>query len=670
MADETAVQLSRQLNSKGIHPDRIERVDVVHGGDHGCKAFIAGSRISVILSKNNNTTDDNEDEVKHESFSFEISVAEILCRKDNAEILTLTIKDDLTKGLKTIAEEHLNITVDDQNKVVCSFGEASTDAAFPSIKPHLYVVGDLAYYGMILGKEGMSGDHCHLCKLSAKEFVNLAKNGELWVHEELAKMGEAFVEVQKVKPKTNPKNGVKAVTWWPFIPMNHFVVPLLHCLIGVGDNIFTKFRDIVNDKIEYLSPVEVDTRLAVGAMEVKIDTIRASLAEWKKSPDGKELISQDGKIKRAKKALNKLEILNGISGVTSSSNNSPNQDFLEEVTAFIDGDDDCILNDEDEDGMEADVDEIGSASATPTPNATANSAVSDLEKGIEKVKLTIKKSQKIFDSLKAKRVQLFEAPLKRGKAYLKTLKTKIATSKSEHKKDGDGIEAKLFQVLKIKYGVKIQAYHGGTLTGKDIQKVMENASAIFTEFASILKANKRKDCELCNECIDALCARFSNLFVLWDGAFSYASKLDPAEDDIKQYSRFVTAAVHAHIQEGLSVTPKVHLMWKHVAQQMRLPGGLAWKREDWVEHMHQITNRLRTQFRTTQDKDVRAQAMARAYQQNTNPEANAWREEVNAESERGPRANHVSTVAARKRSREEARISVIEEWEVENPKDK
>ena len=46
---------------------------------------------------------------------------------------------------------------------------------------------------MILGKEGMSGDHCHLYKLSAKEFVNLAKNGELWVHEELAKMGEAFV---------------------------------------------------------------------------------------------------------------------------------------------------------------------------------------------------------------------------------------------------------------------------------------------------------------------------------------------------------------------------------------------------------------------------------------------------------------------------------------------
>ena len=103
----------------------------------------------------------------------------------------------------------------------------------------------------------------------------------------------------------------------------------------------------------------------------------------------------------------------------------------------------------------------------------------------------------------------------------------------------------MFYVLRTKYGVKIQAYHGGTFNGKDIQKVMENASAIFTEFASILKANKRKGCELCHECIDALCARFSNLFVFWDGAFSYASKLDPSEDDTKQYIRFATAAVHS-----------------------------------------------------------------------------------------------------------------------------
>ena len=42
------------------------------------------------------------------------------------------------------------------------------------------------------------------------------------------------------------------------------------------------------------------------------------------------------------------------------------------------------------------------------------------------------------------------------------------------------------------------------MASNDIQKVMENASAIFTEFANILKDNKKEDCELCNGCIEDL----------------------------------------------------------------------------------------------------------------------------------------------------------------------
>ena len=307
-------------------------------------------------------------------------------------------------------------------------------------------------------------------------------------------------KAKKEKPKKNPTNGVKSVTWWPFIPMDHFIVPLLHCLIGVGDNMFTRFRDIVNEKIEYLSPEEVYTRLAVGAMEGKIGEIRAELDAWKKSTDGKEYISLDAKIRRAKKSLKRLNLLNNISGVASTADNSPNQDFLQEVTAFIEEGGDAGVSD-DGDDVEPECDQAANASSA-TEESTGE--LSDLQKEINDVKKKLDESQKKYDSLKEKRVELFEDPLKKGKAYLKMIKSKISNSKSEHRKDGDGIEAKLFLVLKIKYGVKIQAYHGGTMNGKDIQKVMENASAIFTKFANILKANKKQGCELCNECIDAL----------------------------------------------------------------------------------------------------------------------------------------------------------------------
>ena len=95
--------------------------------------------------------------------------------------------------------------------------------------------------------------------------------------------------------------------------------------------------------------------------------------------------------------------------------------------------------------------------------------------------------------------------------------------------------------------------------------------------------------------------------MLWDGAFSYASTVNPTEQDIEMYTKLVTAAVHSHKVLGLSITPKVHMMWKHTKVQMKFPGpgGLGQKREDWVEHQHQIASRDREQFSKTKDREVR-----------------------------------------------------------------
>ena len=60
------------------------------------------------------------------------------------------------------------------------------------------------------------------------------------------------------------------------------------------------------------------------------------------------------------------------------------------------------------------------------------------------------------------------------------------------------------------------------------------------------------------------------------------------------------------------VTPKVHLMWRHVAPQMRLhPGGLGHKREDWAEKQHQITGVRRKVMGSTHNVDQRAKTMAK-----------------------------------------------------------
>jgi hypothetical protein len=51
------------------------------------------------------------------------------------------------------------------------------------------------------------------------------------------------------------------------------------------------------------------------------------------------------------------------------------------------------------------------------------------------------------------------------------------------------IETKVFKVLK-EIGVELSSYHGGSLNGKDIKKVMNNAFHIFDQFAAIFKGGE------------------------------------------------------------------------------------------------------------------------------------------------------------------------------------
>jgi hypothetical protein len=106
---------------------------------------------------------------------------------------------------------------------------------------------------------------------------------------------------------------------------------------------------------------------------------------------------------------------------------------------------------------------------------------------------------------------------------------------------------------------------------------MSNADVIFKQFLEILKdqSNHHSDCDLNNDDIDLMCQKFTDLTMLWDGAFSYVSKIDPSEEDIVMYERFAKAAIFSHQSMGCSAINKGHLMWAHTGCQKRnIPGGL------------------------------------------------------------------------------------------------
>ncbi len=60
------------------------------------------------------------------------------------------------------------------------------------------------------------------------------------------------------------------------------------------------------------------------------------------------------------------------------------------------------------------------------------------------------------------------------------------------------------------------------MNGKDIKKVMNNATHIFEKLAVILKEGLRDNCILSEEVLDTMCLHFREVFVLWDVAFSLA----------------------------------------------------------------------------------------------------------------------------------------------------
>lgn len=149
---------------------------------------------------------------------------------------------------------------------------------------------------------------------------------------------------------------------------------------------------------------------------------------------------------------------------------------------------------------------------------------------------------------------------------------------------------------------------------------MDNATYLFDQFSSILKSGKRDDCEMSDDKIDELCTNFQMVFLLWDGSFLLARKYNPTKEDWEEYQRYVDAAVKGHVNLGLSITPKVHLMHKHVRWQMEnIPGGLGNKMEDWVEKSHQLGKRLRARFRTMRNLQKRAKARQRVEHRDSDP---------------------------------------------------
>jgi hypothetical protein len=182
IAKELEVMIASKLKAAGIKLSdiNIKRIDFIAGADHGAGAFVAGCKIVIVYESRDQPTisipTPKSGSVPHEqSIVFDVSLAEVICRKDTSDLIQKTIGKELTAGFKTIAQKQLTIGLDGDDEIRCSFGGGDSLSKAFNPDTNLYVTGDLAFYAMVLGRESSSSSRCFMCRMSAKDFSKRMK---------------------------------------------------------------------------------------------------------------------------------------------------------------------------------------------------------------------------------------------------------------------------------------------------------------------------------------------------------------------------------------------------------------------------------------------------------------------------------------------------------------
>ena len=85
-----------------------------------------------------------------------------------------------------------------------------------------------------------------------------------------------------------PLLGVKQESWLPFLNFKHLMVPLLHCLIGIGNNLINRFCDVVNEYVDKLSAAEIKLARALTNYRLIMVETAKKRDEFDTSPEGKK----------------------------------------------------------------------------------------------------------------------------------------------------------------------------------------------------------------------------------------------------------------------------------------------------------------------------------------------------------------------------------------------
>ena len=193
---------------------------------------------------------------------------------------------------------------------------------------------------MMLGREGYAGTHCLYFTLLAKQWKE--KHGECLIQYgvdewTMRKLLEPFLNAQinqqsssqEQLPTTVAPNASTNSRWqkeapiWTCIPIENVIVPMLHILLGLGNDVIDNFwSEWFDEQVEQLTPEEIESRHMVLLAEISVEE---SEAKFKRHDDEKkELI-------KMRIEINKTLKEKGLDQMTKQHLNDQKQELLSNI---------------------------------------------------------------------------------------------------------------------------------------------------------------------------------------------------------------------------------------------------------------------------------------------------------------------------------------------------
>ncbi len=227
----------------GLFRKNIDKMELTLGGDHGKGAFTFIACLIVRF----------EDPLE-EPQVLEFQIGEIDSEKDSMELL-LPLVEKLGEGILSMnpkGEGDCTFMVcrKADGELLLHFDETEAEeqggeVVLLNTKLELYVNGDYKFLFMMAGRSGYCGGYCLYCRLRQSEWKRLHKTldrtdcgVEEWTIEALCQIA-LEQEQQAGRGETFRSVGVREAPVWPFISIRRMLMPILHELLGLGNDLMS-----------------------------------------------------------------------------------------------------------------------------------------------------------------------------------------------------------------------------------------------------------------------------------------------------------------------------------------------------------------------------------------------------------------------------------------------